>query len=113
MRKPKVFLLILYILVAVPVGLIGLALLLIPTLLCLGAAAACISVGVLAVSSVFGGFAVLADLLVVLGAALILLALGLLFLWLFIWFIGGAIAGLVRGVCALARKWCYKEVPAI
>ena len=67
----------------------------------------------MAVSSVFGGFAVLADLLVVLGAALILLALGLLFLWLFIWLIGGGIVGLVRGVCALARKWCYKEVPAI
>ena len=112
-RKPRVLLLLLYVLLAIPVTLVGIVLLLIPTLLCLGAAAACISVGVLAVSSVFGGFAVLADLLVVLGAALILLALGLLFLWLFIWMVGGAIGGLVRGVCALARKWCYKEVPAI
>ena len=111
--KPRVPLLILYLLFAIPITLVGIVLLLVPTLLCLGVAGVCISVGVLAVSSVFGGFAVLADLLVVLGAALILLALGLLFLWLFIWFIGGAIAGLVRGVCALARKWCYKEVPAI
>ena len=112
-RKPRVLLLLLYILLAIPVTLAGIALLLIPTALSLGAAAVCISVGVMAVSSVFGGFAVLADLLVVLGAALILLALGLLFLWLFIWLIGGGIVGLVRGVCALARKWCYKEVPAI
>lgn len=111
--KPRVPLLILYILFAIPITLVGVVLLLLPTLVCLGAAALFISVGVMAVSSVFGGFAVLADLLVVLGAALILLALGLLFLWLFIWFIGGAIAGLIRGVCALARAWCYKEVPAI
>lgn len=111
--KPRVPLLILYVLLAIPVTVAGIALLLIPTVLCLGAAALCISVGVMAVSSVFGGFAVLADLLVVLGAALILLALGLLFLWLAIWFIGGGIVGLVRGVRALARKWCYKEVPAI
>ena len=112
-RKPRVALLILYILLAIPVTLVGVALLLLPTLVCLGAAALLISVGVTAVSSVFGGFAVLADLLVVLGAALILLALGLLFLWLFIWFLGGAIVGLIRGVCALGRKWCYKEVPAL
>ncbi len=112
-RKPRVFLLILYILLAIPVTLVGIVLLLLPTLLSLSAAALLISVGIMAVSSVFGGFAVLADLLVVLGAALILLALGLLFLWLFIWFIGGAIGGLIRGVCALGRKWCYKEVPAV
>ncbi len=112
-RKPRVFLLILYILLAIPVTLVGVVLLLLPTLLSLGVAALMISVGIMAVSSVFGGFAVLADLLVVLGASLILLALGLLFLWLFIWFIGGAIGGLIRGVCALGRKWCYKEVPAI
>ena len=112
-RKPRVLLLILYILFAIPITLVGIALLLIPTAASLGAAALFVSVGVMAVSSVFGGFAVLADLLVVLGAALVLLALGLLFLWLFIWFIGGAIAGLVRGICALVRKWCYKEVPAI
>ena len=111
--KPRVPLLILYVLLAIPVTLVGVVLLLLPTLASLGAAAVLISVGVMAVSSVFGGFAVLADLLVVLGAALILLALGLLFLWLLIWFIGGAIVGLIRGVCALGRKWCYKEVPAI
>ena len=56
------------------------------------------------------GFGVLADILVMIGLAVIILALGLLFLWLFIWFIGGPIVGLVRGVMALGGKWCYKEV---
>ena len=36
----------------------------------------------------------------------------LLFAWIFIWLLGGVIPGLIRGVCALGRKWCYKEVPA-
>ena len=53
-RKPKVFLLILYILVAVPVGLIGLALLLIPTLLCLGLALAVIAAGAATLVAAFG-----------------------------------------------------------
>ena len=63
------------------------------------------------VSSI-GAFATIANLLVAIGAALILLAVGLVFLMLFVWFIGGAIAGLVRGLISLGRKWCYKEVPA-
>lgn len=112
-RKPRVFLLILYILIAIPVTLVGIALLLIPTLLSLSVASALISVGILTLTSAFGGFAIFADLLIVLGAALVLLALGLLFLWLFVWFLGGAIAGLVRGVVHLGGKWCYKEVPAV
>ena len=41
---------------------------------------------------------------------LCLLALALLFLWLFVWFIGGAIVGLIHGLCVLGGKWCYKEV---
>ena len=39
------------------------------------------------------------------------LALGLLLLWLFVWFVGGAIGGLIRAVTELGRKWCYEEVP--
>ena len=44
-------------------------------------------------------------------AAVIVLALGLLLLWIFVWFIGGAIGGLIRNVLELGRKWCYEEVP--
>lgn len=111
-RKPRVFLLILFVILALPITLIGVALLLIPTLLCLLLALSFIVVGVAALVSAFAGFAVFADILVMLGAALVGLSLGLLFLWLFVWFIGGAIVGLVRSVIALAGSWCYKEVPA-
>lgn len=112
-RKPRVFLLILFIILAVPITLIGIALLLIPTLLCLSLALSFIVAGVAALVSAFAGFAVFADILVMLGLALVGLSLGLLFLWLFVWFIGGAIVGLVKSVIALGASWCYKEVPAV
>ncbi len=113
LRKPKVFLLILYVLFAVPITLLGILLLLIPTLLCLALAVAVLGVGAAVLIAAFSGFKVFADIMVVLGVALIVLALGILLLWLFIWFIGGAMAGLVRGVCSLGGRWCYKEVPAV
>ncbi len=111
-RKPKIFLLILYIILAIPITLAGIVLLLIPTLLFLLLAAGTISGGVLIFSASFSGFVVFADMMVVLGTAIIVLALGLLCLWTFIWFIGGAIVGLVRSVIELGETWCYKEVPA-
>ena len=110
-RKAKVFLLILYILCAIPLGILGTAALLVPTLLSLSLAIGFVCAGVLVLTAAFGGFAIFADLMVILGLAIILLALGLLLTWLFIWFIGGAIVGLIRGLCHLGGKWCYKEVP--
>ena len=110
-RKAKVFLLILYVLCAVPLGILGVAALLVPTLLSLSLAIGFVCAGVLVLTAAFGGFAIFADLMVILGLAIILLALGLLLTWLFIWFIGGAIVGLIRGLCHLGGKWCYKEVP--
>ena len=111
-RKARVPLLILYILLAIPLGLICLAVLLIPALVCLAVSAACIAVAVIAVTSALGSFPKIANLLVALGAALILLAVGLVFLMLFIWFLGGAIGGIISGLVSLGDKWCYKEVPA-
>ena len=110
-RKARVFLLILYVLVAIPVTLLGIALLLIPTVLALGLAVAVIVLGSAALVSAFSGFPELADILIVLGTAVIVLALGLLLLWLFVWFIGGAIGGLIRSMIDLGRKWCFVEVP--
>lgn len=111
-RKPKVFLLILYVLLAIPVTLAGIVLLLIPTVLALALAVLVIVVGSAALVAAFSGFPKLADILIVLGGAVIVLALGLLLLWLFVWFVGGAIGGLIRSVIELGRKWCYVEVPA-
>lgn len=112
-RKPRVFLLILYILLAVPVGLLGILLLIVPTLLFLVLAGLIITGGVMAVASAFGsGIAVFADIMVIIGMAFILLALGLLALWIAVWLVGGAMVGLVRGLIHLGGKWCYKEVEA-
>ena len=111
-RKPKVFLLILFVLLAVPITLACVVLLLIPTLLFLALAAAAIAAGATLLVAAFGGFKILADFLLLFGAAIVLLALGLLFLWIFIWFIGSVIAGLITSVIELGRRWCYKEVAA-
>ncbi len=108
--KPRVFLLILFILLAVPVTLAGVILLLIPTILALALAVAVIVLGSATLVAAFSGFPKLADILIVLGTAVIVLALGLLLLWLFVWFVGGAIGGLIRGMVDLARRWCYVEV---
>ena len=108
--KTNIFLLILYIFLALPATVAGVALLLIPTVLFLALAACFASVGVSLIGTCLGSFAVIADMLVVFGAGLILVALGLLFVWLFIWFLGGAIFGFIRGICRLGRKTCCKEV---
>ena len=66
----------------------------------------------LGVTSALGSFPKIANLLVALGAALILLAVGLVFLMLFVWFLGGAVGGMINGLISLGGKCCYKEVPA-
>lgn len=109
--KPNVALLILYILIAIPVTLLLIALLLLPAALCLGLAAAGLGLGFAGVAEAFTAFSVFADMLLVFGLALALAAFGLLLFWCFVWFLGGAIPGVIRGACSLARKLCYREVP--
>ena len=112
-RKPRVFLLILYILLAIPLTLCAVVVLLVPALLFLALAVAAIICGVVLVTTAVSNLAAMGlinDCLVMLGLALVLFALGLLFLWTAIWFIGGAIVGVIHGVAALCDKWCYKEV---
>ena len=108
-RKVIVPLLILFLIVAIPVSLLVLALLLIPTTVVLTAAAIAIGFGALALTAAFSGFAVFADILVVLGAALLLLAFGLLFLWIFVWLIGGVMVSFVKSVVRLGKRLCTKE----
>ena len=104
--------LIFFILLFVPLGLVGIA-----VLLCVGAAliavaAAAIGSGVFAVSLAFSGMAVFADIIMTIGVALVCLAAGVLFLWLALWFLIRCVGGLVRGILHLGKKWCYKEVSA-
>ena len=110
-RKTNVPLLILFILLAIPVGLVCAAAILAFAAIFLGLAGLSLFVGVNGLIAAFG-FSVFADILLVFGLALALTAIGLLLLWLFIWLLIGAIPGLIRSICALARKLCYKEVSA-
>lgn len=101
-----------FILLFVPLGLVGIA-----VLLCVGAAliavaAAAIGSGVFAVSLAFSGMAVFADIIMTIGVALVCFAAGVLFLWLALWFLIRSVGGLVRGILHLGKKWCYKEVSA-
>ncbi len=112
-RKARPFLLVLYTLFAIPLTAAGLALLLVPAALVLVLAALVVLAGSASFAAAFSGFAVFADMLVILGTALIVSAVGLILLWLFVWFIGGAMTGFVKSVVRLGKKCCYKEVPAV
>lgn len=112
-RKAIIPLLVLYVIIAVPVAAVCVFVLLIPTLLSLLMSVGAVVLGCMALSSAVGAFTMFADVMVVLGVALVILAVGLLLLWLFVWFVGGAIAGLINGIIKLGGKWCYKEVPAV
>ena len=101
---------VLFLLIAIPATLVLLALLVIPTLLFVGVSAGLIILGATLAVSAFSGITVLADLLLLLGAALVTLALGLLFLWLTVWTIGGGMGGVIRTVGNLRRKLCMKGV---
>ena len=100
----------LFMLFAIPIGLAACVAMLACALVSLALAAAVAVTGVFALRSLFLGFAVFADMLLVGGAAIALLALALLFLWTAIWFLAGAIPGIIRGLAELGRNWCYKEV---
>ena len=110
-RKVSPVALIFYIIFAVPITAALVMLLLIPVVFFLAFAAALFIAGGSALSTAFGSFAVFADVMVVLGCALVILALGLLSLWISIWFVGGAIVGVINGVFKLGNKLCYREVP--
>ena len=103
--------LILFLVIAIPVTLALLVLLLIPAGLFLSAAVGVIALGGTLAVSAFSGFSILADLLLLLGAALVVLAFGLLFLWLAIWVVVSGMGGLIRSVRNLGRRLCMKEVP--
>lgn len=111
-RVPKIPAMILFFIVAIPSVPVMLGILAVLVALCVSLSFGLIALGSVLVLSAFSGFAVLADILLLLGAAIIALALGLLFLWIGIWLIAEVMAGLIRSVGSLYREWCYKEVPA-
>ena len=107
--KANIPIMICYLIAAVPLTAIGVLILLIPALLFLALSVACGIVAFYTASSAFGNFAVFADIMVVLGAALVFAALALFFFWIFLWFIIGAIAGLINFSIRLGGKICFME----
>ena len=110
-REANVPLLILFIILAIPLGLLVLGLILGAALITLSMAAVFGCVGISGLIAAFG-FTVFADILLVFGLSLASTAIGLLLAWTFIWLLIGAIPGFIRRVLALGRKLCYKEVSA-
>ena len=111
-RVPNVPAMILFFIIAIPSVPVMIAILAILVALCVSLSFGMIALGSILVISAFSGFAVLADIMLLLGAAIIALALGLLLLWIGIWLIAEVMAGLIRSIGSLYREWCYKEVPA-
>lgn len=109
-REANVPLLILFIVIAVPITLLCMALILIPALLCLSFGTTGLCAGVSGLAGAFTAFSVFADILLVFGLSLGVTAIGLLLFWCFVSLLAGAVPGLIRSVCGLARRLCYREV---
>lgn len=107
--KANIPIMICYLIASVPLTAAGVLILLIPALLFFALSVACGIFAFYTASSAFGNFAVFADIMVVLGAALVLGALALFFFWIFLWFIISAIAGLINFSIRLGGKICFKE----
>ena len=109
--KTSTGLLILYLIFAIPIGLVVFAAL---TAVMLTVLAAGLTLGVLGVSVIGFAFSglltVLADSLLALGAALVLLAFAVILLWLAVWLIIAGYRGVFRGLRSLGRRICVKEV---
>ncbi len=112
-KKPTVKLkggaLALFLLIAIPLTALAVIVILALAAAALAVSAGFFFIGGSSVIAAFGGFQVFADVLIMIGAGVILLAVGLLFLWLFIWLLGGLTRILVGGIIDLAVKLCSKK----
>lgn len=105
--KAKVGLLILYIILGVVVGLPLTVLFACVALGIFGCGGALIAAVALLVSFCFLGMGVVADILLLAGAALVLAALGLLLLFFAVWFFIRCVVGFVNLILRKGREWCY------
>ena len=109
--KARIWALIPYLIIAIPLGLIGIVICAAITGAILAVAAALVGAVVMGASlAIQSSMSVLADIIMTIGATLIVLGLSLLVIWLAVWFAVNTIGGIVGGLYRLGRKWCYKEV---
>ena len=110
--KKRPLLLILFLLIFIPLGLLGIVFLIGFAAVALACGAAACALGIFGVRAALTGFPIVADIIIILGAALISLALGLLFFWIFIWLLFSVIPGLIKEIAGLGKRWYLKEVDA-
>lgn len=108
--KTNVALLILYLIFAIPAGVV-----LVAATIVLGLLLLAFGVGLIAAALKIAGFAfsmfnIFADIMLCAGASLIAFAVALVIIWLGIIMFAKAIGGIVRGLKALGRSICVKEV---
>lgn len=110
--KKRPLLLLLFLLIFIPLGLLGIVCLIGFAAVALACGAAACALGIFGVRAALTGFPIVADVIIILGAALIALALGLLFFWIFIWLLFSVIPGLIKEIAGLGKRWYLKEVDA-
>lgn len=110
--KTNVFLVILYTLGAIVVGVPVLAVLLVLDLAVLAVGAACGAGGVGLIATAFIGLPMVADMLILLGGGAAVIAIALVVIWLAIWLFIRMVIGWVRLLVRTGKRWCRKEIAA-
>lgn len=108
--KTNAALLILYLIVAIPVGVVLFAAALAVGLALLASGAGLIALCVKVIGFAFSMFAIFADVMLCAGASLAAFAVALMLIWLGILMFARGLGGLIRGIVALGRKFCVREV---
>lgn len=108
--KTNIPLLILYLIIAIPVGIVGLVLLVLIAAVVIVGAAVAAAVGIKLFAFAFSGLTVLADVFISGGIALMACGAALLLLWLGVWGLATGVPGIVVGLRRLGRKLCVREV---
>ncbi len=108
--KTNAALLILYLIVAIPVGVVLFAAALAIGIVLLASGAGLIALCVKVIGFAFSMFAIFADVMLCAGASLAAFAVALMLIWLGILMFARGLGGLIRGIVALGRKFCVREV---
>ena len=99
-----------YLIFAIPVGVVLVAAAIVLGLLLLAFGAGLIASALKIAGFAFSMFNIFADIMLCAGASLIAFAVALVIIWLGIIMFAKAIGGIVRGLKALGRSICVKEV---
>jgi len=109
-KQLKLFSLILFLIVFVPIGIAGILAILLVAAALVALMISAVGTGIFALNLTFSGMTMFADIVMTLGVALVCFAFGVLFLWSAVWLLIWAIGHLIKGILSLCRSWCYKEV---